>query len=80
MYSLRFDVIARENELSSDTDTTVLPSNPIVHLAVAYLARERGETGGTTAQDYFAIADRNLSDAIALDAYKNPEEFIFKVP
>jgi hypothetical protein len=80
VYSLRFDVIARENELSSDTDTTVLPSNPIVHLAVAYLARERGETGGTTAQDYFAIADRNLSDAIALDAYKNPEEFIFKVP
>ena len=80
VYSLRFDLIAREAELSGDTDTTVLPKNAIVHNAVALLARERGETGGTTAQDYFLIADKHLSDAIALDAYKNPEEFIYRVP
>ena len=80
MYSIRFDLIARENELSNDTDTTALPASPIIHTAVALLARERGETGGTTAQDYFLIADRHLSDEIALDAYKNPEEFIFRVP
>ena len=73
VYSLRFDLIARENELTLDTSTTVLPKNAIVHNAVALLARERGETGGTTAQDYFLIADKHLSDAIALDAYKNPE-------
>ncbi len=80
VYSLRFDLIAREAELSSSSDTTVLPKNAIVHAAVALLARERGETGGTTAQDYFLIADKHLSDAIALDAYKNPEEFIYTVP
>ena len=80
VYSIRFDLIARENELTANTDTTALPSNPIVHAAVALLARERGETGGTTAQDYFLIADRHLSDEIALDAYKNPEEFIYRVP
>lgn len=80
VFSLRFDLIARENDLESSTDTTVLPKNPIIHNAVALLARERGETGGTTAQDYFLIAERHLSDAIALDAYKNPEEFIWSVP
>ena len=80
VYSMRFDLIAREAELSDDADTTVLPKNAIVHNAVALLARERGETGGTTAQDYFLIADKHLSDAIALDAYKNPEEFIYRVP
>jgi hypothetical protein len=52
---------------------------PIIHNAVALLARERGETGGTTTQDYFIIADKYLSDAIAQDAYKNPEEFIYTV-
>ena len=67
VFSLRFDLIAREPELSGDADTTVLPKNAIVHNAVALLARERGETGGTTAQDYFLIADKHLSDAIALD-------------
>ena len=80
VFSLRFDLIARENDLESSTDTTVLPKNPIIHNAVALLARERGETGGSTAQDYFLIAERHLSDAIALDAYKNPEEFIWSVP
>ncbi len=80
VYSLRFDLIAREAELSGDTDTTVLPKNAIIHNAVALLARERGETGGTTSQDYFLIADKHLSDAIAIDAYKNPEEFIYRVP
>ena len=80
VFSLRFDLIARENDLESSTDTTVLPKNPIIHNAVALLARERGETGGTTAQDYFLIADKHLSDAIAIDAYKNPEEFIYRVP
>jgi len=80
VYSMRFDLISREAEFTEDTDTTVLPKNAIVHNAVALLARERGETGGTTAQDYFLIADKHLSDAIALDAYKNPEEFIYRVP
>ena len=79
VFSLRFDVCSREPDLAVDSDTTVLPAMPIIHNAVALLARERGETGGTTTQDYFIIADKHLSDAIAQDAYKNPEEFIYTV-
>jgi len=79
VFSLRFDVCSREPDLAIDADTTVLPAMAIIHNAVALLARERGETGGTTTQDYFIIADKHLSDAIAQDAYKNPEEFIYTV-
>ena len=79
VFSLRFDVCSREPDLAVDADTTVLPAMAIIHNAVALLARERGETGGTTTQDYFIIADKHLSDAIAQDAYKNPEEFIYTV-
>ena len=79
VFSLRFDVCSREPDLAVDADTTVLPAMAIIHNAVALLARERGETGGTTTQDYFIIADKYLSDAIAQDAYKNPEEFIYTV-
>ena len=39
-----------------------------------------GETGGTSTPEYFAIADKYLSDAIALDAQKHPEETIFYTP
>jgi len=44
------------------------------------LARERGETGGTSTAEYFAVADKSLGDAIALDAQKHPEETIWYTP
>jgi hypothetical protein len=78
VYSLRFNVIKRQADLSTNTDTLLVPSMPVVHLAVALLARERGETGGTSTAEYFAIADKFLSDAIAIDAAKHPEEMIFR--
>jgi len=80
VYSLRFNCILRNDELSADTDELVIPSQPVIHMAVALLARERGETGGTSAAEYFGIADKYLSDAIALDAQKHPEEVIWYTP
>jgi len=74
VYSLRFDIVGREAKLSDDNDTSVLPPSPIIQLAVAMAVRERGETGGTSTQEYFAIANTSLSDAIALDAGHFPHE------
>jgi hypothetical protein len=78
VYSLRFDVIKRQADLSANTDTLLIPSQPVIHYAVALLARERGETGGTSVAEYFSIADKYLSDAIAIDAAKHPEEMVFR--
>ena len=77
-YNLRFDVVKRQADLTSDSDVLLVPSKPVIHLALALLARERGETGGTSTAEYFAIADKYLSDAIAIDAAKHPEEMIFR--
>lgn len=79
-YSIRFNCILRSDDLSADEDTLSVPAQPVIHLAVALLARERGETGGTSAPEYFGIADKYLSDAIALDAQKHPEEVIWYTP
>lgn len=75
---LRFDVIKRQADLASGTDVLLVPAKPVIHLAVALLARERGETGGTSTPEYFAIAEKYLSDAIAIDAAKHPEEFVYR--
>ena len=80
VYSLRFNCVLRNDELSADTDKLLIPSQPVIHMAVALLARERGETGGTSTPEYFGIADKYLSDAIALDAQKHPEEVIWYTP
>lgn len=80
VYTLRFNCVLRGADLSADTDDLLVPAMPVTHLAVAFLARERGETGGTSAPEYFNIANQYLSDAIALDAQKHPEEVIFYTP
>ena len=79
-YVLRFNSVLRTDDLSTDTDKLTVPAQPVIHMALAMAARERGETGGTSAPEYFGIADKFLSDAIALDAQKHPEETIFYVP
>ena len=78
VYSLRFNAILRTGELTADTNEVVVPSMPIVHLAVALATRERGESGGNMTPELFISADRMLSDAIALDAGKHPEETVFE--
>ena len=80
VYAIRFNCILRNPELSADIDQLVIPSMPVIHLAIALLARERGETGGTSTPEYFAIADKYLSDAIALDAQKHPDEVVWYTP
>lgn len=77
VYALRFNVVQRGADLSADSDQTQVPAQPIINLAVAFAARERGETGGPTAAEYFSIANNSLSDAIALDAQKHPEEVVW---
>ena len=79
VYSLRFKVALKNGELSSDNDTLTIPTKPVIHLATALAARERGETGGTSSAELLAIADRSLSDAISMDANKYPEELIYRV-
>lgn len=76
-YSVRFNCILRTPELSLDTDTVNIPTNPIVHLALAMALREKGETGGQSSAEAYNYGQVALSDAIALDASKHPEETIF---
>ena len=80
VYALRFDSVKRNGVLSADSDTLSVPENPVVQLAVAFAVRERGETGGTSTAEYFQIANKYLSDAVAHDAGRHPEELIFFTP
>jgi hypothetical protein len=78
VYSIRVDTVKRQADLSANDDVLLIPAQPVIHLAVALLTRERGETGGTSTAEYFTIANQYLSDAIAIDAAKHPEEMVFR--
>jgi len=77
VYSIDFNVVLRTADFTADAQTLAVPSSPVVQLATALSARERGETGGTSAAELFALADSTLADAIAIDASQHPEETIW---
>ena len=79
VYSLRFDVVVPQADLSNDADVLSVPTNPVLQLAYAMALRERGETGGQSAAEQFAVASTALSDAIAFDANRYPTEMTFVV-
>jgi len=78
-YTLKFNGLIPQADLSDDADVLSIPHQPVQQLALAMLVRERGETGGTSAQEHFALADQFLSDAIAYDQALHPEESIWYV-
>ena len=77
VYNIAFDVVIRADELTDGSDVVLVPNLPLIHMSIALLSRERGETGGPSAAELYSIADRYLGDAIALDANKHPEELVW---
>jgi len=76
-YNLRFNVVLRSLDLTTDAQTLQVPSQPVIQLAYAKAVEERGEDGGVAAVSAYRTAERALSDAIALDAAKHPEETVW---
>jgi hypothetical protein len=74
VYTLRFDVVKPEAELSANSDTTELPKNPIVLLAWAKAIEERGEDGGIGISSQYAVAKQSLADHVAIEAGRRPDE------
>jgi len=71
--------VKRDNVLENDTDVTNLPPSIIEQFAFAYALRERGETGGQSAGEQVALAQADLTNAVALEANLRPEEVIWNV-
>ena len=80
VYDLHFNVIKRSPNILLDDDTVKVPFLPVQALAYAMALEERGEDGGMSAVSAKALSSVYLSDAIAIDASKHPEELIWEAP
>jgi len=67
----------RQADLSAASDVLLVPAKPVVYTALAMAARERGEVGGQTAAELFALANAYLSNAIAWDASLNDQDNVW---
>ena len=77
IYSIRFSLIVPENDMSSDSDTTLLAKEPIILGAYARALVERGEDGGLNSSEAYALFKASMSDLIALELARSPENDSF---
>jgi len=80
VYSIVIKTIKRSPDIADDNDTMLVPFLPVQALAYAMALEERGEDGGMSSMSAKSLASVYLSDAIAIDASKHPEELIWEAP
>jgi hypothetical protein len=78
VYSIRFSLIVPEEDFVSDSDTTKLSKEPIVLNAFARALVERGEDGGLSSSEAYALARAAMSDLISLELARSPENDSFE--
>ena len=78
VYNIRFSLIVPEADFTTDTSTTLLAREPIVLGAFARALVERGEDGGLTSSEAYALYKSCLSDLIALELARSPENDSFE--
>jgi len=78
--NLNVSNVAHQQNLSNWDDRLLVPALPVYSMATALASRERGEVGGAPVSELFTFADRVLSDAIAYDSSRFPEELIWYSP
>lgn len=68
VYEIRVNLVKPQSALSSDSDTILVPAEPVVLGAVARAIGERGEDGGISAAEATALAASSLADHISIES------------
>jgi hypothetical protein len=74
VYTLLFDLTIPQAALSSDSDSVLVLDYLVAQSAYARSLIERGEDGGTNSSEAYALFRGMLSDAIALESTRYPED------
>ena len=74
VYEIRFNVIKPQPALSSDSDILLIPHEPVIFNAVARALAERGEDGGISSGEMYALYKQSLGDAVAIETGRYVEE------
>jgi hypothetical protein len=76
--ALVFNVYAPQLDLDSNSDVMLVPHRPVVEGTLARARFERGEDGGVSFEGQSAFMARSLSDHIAMEANRHPEDLMWE--
>ena len=77
VYTIRFNVVDPQDNLTNDSDVLLVPSEPVILGAVARAIGERGEDGGISSAEATSLAASSLSDHIAIEETRYPDELVW---
>ena len=74
VYTINYQLYVPTSDLSSNSDTISVPKEPVVLGAFARALVERGEDGGLSSSEAYALYRTSLSDHIAVEASRYFED------
>ena len=77
VYDIYFNVIKPQAEFTLASTQIKVPSEPVIFLAYAKALNERGEDNGLNSVEAYELYRQSLSDHIAAEANRYPEELIW---
>jgi hypothetical protein len=73
-YVIRFNIIQPQDPLQFDSDEILVPAEPVIFLAYAKALAERGEDGGMSSSEAYALYQTSLADHISTEGNRYPDE------
>lgn len=77
VYNIYFNVIKPQAEFTASATQIKVPAEPVIFLAYAKALNERGEDNGVNSVEAYELYRQSLSDHIAAEANRYPEELIW---
>lgn len=77
VYSLKFNMVVPQVNLTADANVITVPSEPVVMGAYARALAERGEDGGLASSEAYGLFKSILADYIALESNRFIENDVF---
>ena len=74
VYSLRFELVIPQSDLTADADLLKVPAHLVQMLAYAKAVGERGEDGGTSFSEVYQQYRLALADAVAIEKNRYDDE------
>jgi hypothetical protein len=77
VYTINFEVIKPQAELTVSADELKVPSEPVIFLAYAKSLNERGEDNGVNSTEAYQLYRQSLADHIAIADGRQEEDLIW---
>ncbi len=74
-YIINFNIIKPQAQLALNSDQIKVPDEPVIFLAYAKALAERGEDGGLSSSEAYALYQTSLADHVANEGNHYPDEF-----